>query len=171
VEDIVAAARLTALIAVLAGAALASAQEVPRTAGIALMVGWTGAVLLAVGLVVGYRGAVSVAAVAFVLRAAILSGFEQDLTPPLWAQAALIVLMVEMASASLSLRARPADPGFLVLRGVAVALGAAAVVEALGLALDGAEASGILVRIVGVVALVAATGWVTRIWRKSGLRA
>ena len=165
-----AAARLTALVAVLAGTVLASAQDVPRTAGIALMIGWTGAVLLAVGLVFGYRGAVSVAATAFVLRAAILSSFEQELTPPLWAQAAIIVLMVEMASVSLTLRARPVDPALLVARGLAVALGAAAVVEALGLVLEGAEASGLLVRIAGVVALVAAAGWVTRIWRRSGLR-
>jgi hypothetical protein len=52
---------------------------------------------------------------------------------------------------------------------VAVALGAAAVVETLAVFLETASATGILVRVAGIAAAVIAIGWVTRVWRRSGL--
>jgi hypothetical protein len=42
-------------------------------------------------------------------------------------------------------------------------------VQILVLLMEGAEASGTLVRVAGVTAVVIAAGWVTRIWRRSGL--
>jgi hypothetical protein len=168
-EGSMATARLTALAAVLVAMALAVAQPVPRVAGIGLLLGWAGTVFLAVGLVMGYRGGVVVAAMAFVLRAAVLGALGVELSPPLWAQTLLIVLMVELAGVSFAERHRPGDLWLQLGRGVAVALGAAAVVETLAVFLETASATGILVRVAGIAAAVIAIGWVTRVWRRSGL--
>jgi hypothetical protein len=117
----------------------------------------------------GYRGGVVVAAMAFVLRAAVLGALGVELSPALWAQTLLIVLMVELAGVSFAERHRPGDLWFQLGRGVAVALGAAAVVETLAVFLETASATGILVRVAGIAAAVIAIGWVTRVWRRSGL--
>lgn len=164
-----AAARLSALASVLAAIGIAASLPVSEGAGIVALVGWMAVVLLVLGLVMGYRGGVSAAAVAFVIRTALVAPLEIDLYPPVWAQVLLIVLIVELASASFSLRNRPGDPVLIVVRGVTIALGAAAMVQILVLLMEGAEASGTLVRVAGVTAVVIAAGWVTRIWKRSGL--
>ncbi|GEM_PF-2183718 len=164
-----ATARLSALGSVLAATILVVYQPVPRIAGIAALIGWAGAALLAAGLAMGYRGAVSVAAVAFVIRIAVLAPLEVELRPPIWAQALLIALLVELAGMSFTLRSRPGDPLRLVVRGVTAALGAAVLVEVLAVLLGVTTASGTLVRVAGMTAVVVAAGWVTRVWRRSGL--
>ncbi len=164
-----ATARLTALGSVLVAIGLAASLPVSQGAGIAALVGWMAVVLLVLGLVMGYRSGVSAAVVAFVIRTAVVAPFEVDLYPPIWAQVLLIVLMVELASASFTFRSRPADPVLVLVRGMTIALGAAAMVQILVLLMEGAVASGTLVRVAGVTAVVIAAGWVTRIWRRSGL--
>jgi hypothetical protein len=117
----------------------------------------------------GYRGVITVAAVAFVVRIAVLGALGVDLAPPLWGQALLIVLIVELASISISVRGRPIDVVRDVARGLAVALSAAALSEAMMVFLDSAGASGVLVRAAGIAAAVVAIGWATRVWRRSRL--
>jgi hypothetical protein len=46
---------------------------------------------------------------------------------------------------------------------------AAALVQILVVLIEGAEATGVLVRVAGIAAVVVAAGWVTRVWRRSGL--
>jgi hypothetical protein len=46
---------------------------------------------------------------------------------------------------------------------------AAGLVQTLAALVVGAEATGVLVRVAGVAAVVIAAGWVTRVWRRSGL--
>lgn len=162
-------ARLSALASVLVAIGLAVSLPFSQGTGIVALVGWMAVVLLLLGLVIGYRGGVSAAAVAFVIRTAIVAPLEVDLYPSVWAQALLIVLMVELASASFTLRSRSRDPVLILVRGTTIALGAAAMVQVLVLLMEGAEASGTLVRVAGVTAVVIAAGWVTRIWRRSGL--
>jgi hypothetical protein len=87
----------------------------------------------------------------------------------MWAQTLLIVLMVELAGASFTFRSRPADPRLVLTRALTTSVLAAALVEVLVVLIEGAEATGVLVRVAGVAAVVVAAGWVTRVWRSSGL--
>jgi hypothetical protein len=137
--------------------------------GLVALIGWVGAGTLAFGLVIGYRGAVAGAAVSFVVRSAVMAPFDIEVFPPLWAQTLLIVLMVELAGASFVLRSRPADPLLVLTRALTTSALAAALVQALVVLVQGAEATGVLVRVAGLAAVVIAAGWVTRIWRRSGL--
>jgi len=164
-----ATARLSALAAVMISVWLAAALPISQGAGIVSLIGWTGVVLLLSGLTFGLRGGISAAAVAFVIRIGTVAPLDVELYPPLWAQVLLIVLMVEMASASFAFRSRPVDPLLIVVRGLATALGAAALVQVLALLLEGVEASGTLVSLAGVTAVVVGAGWITRVWRRSGL--
>lgn len=77
--------------------------------------------------------------------------------------------MIELASASFTFRSRPADPTTVIGRAMVVALGAVGITHTLALLVGVADATGILVRAIDVAALVDAAGWVTWIWRKSGL--
>ena len=162
-------ARLSALAAVVAAVFLSAAVPPSQGAGIVSLVGWLGVALLITGLALGYRGAVAATAMAFVLRSALAAPFDVVLFPRLWAQALLIVFIVEMAGASFTFRTRPADPVLVLARGLMVAVAAAALVQALSVIVEGAEATGVLVRVAGVAAVVIAAGWVTRVWRRSGL--
>lgn len=162
-------ARLTALLAVVMAMGLAVSLPSSPGAGLVSIFGWVGAGTLVVGLLAGYRSAVSAAAVAFVVRLAVMAPFEVDLNPPLWVQTILLVLMIEFSSASFTLRSRPADLTHIVGRALFSALLAAAVVRLMADLVAGASATGVLVRAAGVAALVVAAGWVIRIWRRSGL--
>lgn len=164
-----ASARLSAVASVLIAIGLAASLPVSQGAGIIALVGWMAVVVLVLGLVMGFPGGVSAAAVAFVIRTAVVAPLEVELYPPVWAQTLLIVLMVELASASFTFRSRPADPMLTLARGVATALGAASLAQILVLLSEGAEASGTLVRVAGVTAVVIAAGWITKVWRRSGL--
>lgn len=162
-------ARLTALVAVALAVGLAASLPSSPGAGLVSIFGWVGAGMLIVGLFAGYRSAVSAAAVAFVVRLAVMAPFDVDLRPPLWVQAMLLVLMIEFAGASFTLRTRPADLSHIVGRALFSALLASALVQVMADLVEGAEATGVLVRAAGVGALVVAAGWVIRIWRRSGL--
>lgn len=164
-----ASARLTALAAILVAISLAVSTPVHQGAGIVALIGWVAAAMLAFGLMIGHRGGVSAAAVALVIRTAVVAPLDVELDPPIWAQVLLIVLMVELASASFTLRSRPGDPLLLLVRGALTALGASALAQVMALMAAGTSASGILVRAAGVAAAVVAAGWVTRVWRRSGL--
>ena len=162
-------ARLSALAAVLVALWLAATLPPSQGSGLVSLIGWVGAGILAFGLVVGYRGGVAGAALSFVIRSALMAPFDIEMFPPLWAQALLIVLMVELAGASLTLRTRPADPLLLLTRALTTSVLAAGLVQTLAALVVGAEATGVLVRVAGVAAVVIAAGWVTRVWRRSGL--
>jgi hypothetical protein len=118
-------------------------------------------------LFLGISASVTAAAVALVLQLAIVSALPVALSPPLWAQALLIVLIVEFATASFAARSHPLDPVLLVVQAVGTAIVVSGVVQVMGLLLEGAVASGVLVRAVGVAALIVAGGWVALIWRRS----
>lgn len=164
-----ATARLSAFAAVVVAVWMAVTLPPSEGSGLVSLFGWVGAGVLAFGLVVGYRGAVAGAAVSFVIRSAVMSPFDVEVFPPLWGQVLLIVLMVELAGASFIFRSRPADPLLVLTRALTTSVLAAALVQTLALAVDGTEATGVLVHVAGVAAVVIAAGWVTRIWRRSGL--
>lgn len=164
-----AAARLSALAAVGLAVGLAAALPVSPGAGLVSLFGWLGVAVLVLGLLFGYRSAVAAAAVAFVIRGALVSTFDLEVFPPPWAHALLIVLMVELAGASFTLRTRPADPVHILARALLAASLAATLVAGMETLVEGTEASGVLVRAAGLAALVFAAGWVTRIWKRSGL--
>jgi hypothetical protein len=168
VEDVLAAtARLSAALAVLLDLALVLSVPTSKGSGLGALVGGVGALLLAAGLFLGISASVTAAAVALVLQLAIVSALPVALSPPLWAQALLIVLIVEFATASFAARSHPLDPVLLVVQAVGTAIVVSGVVQVMGLLLEGAVASGVLVRAVGVAALIVAGGWVALIWRRS----
>ena len=162
-----ATARLSAALAVLLDVALVLSVPTSKGSGLGALVGGVGALLLAAGLFLGVSASVTAAAVALVLQLAIVSALPVALSPPLWAQALLIVLIVEFATASFAARSHPLDPVLLVVRAVGTAIVVSGVVQVMGLLLEGAVASGVLVRAVGVAALIVAGGWVTLVWRRS----
>ena len=162
-----ATARLSAALAVLLDVALVLSVPTSKGSGLGALVGGVGALLLAAGLFLGVSASVTAAAVALVLQLAIVSALPVALSPPLWAQALLIVLIVEFATASFAARSHPLDPVLLVVRAVGTAIVVSGVVQVMDLLLEGAVASGVLVRAVGVAALIVAGGWVTLIWRRS----
>jgi hypothetical protein len=170
VEDVVATtARLTAVASVILGLALVLSVPTAKGAGLGALVGGVGVLVLVAGLLYGFTASVTAAAVAFVLQMAIISALPVALSPPPWAQTVLIVLIVEFASASFAARARQLDPIRMVARAMGTAVVAGGVVQVLSLLLEGSEVSGVLVRSVGVGALVIAGGWVALVWRRSSL--
>ena len=164
-----AAARLSALAAVVLAVWLAASLPPSQGSGLVSLVGWVGVALLIAGLAMGFRGAVTATAVAFVIRSAVMAPFDLDLFPPLWAQVLTIVLIVELASASFTFRSRPADPALVLVGALTASVLAAAAVQVLAMLVEVTVASGVLVRVAGVAAVVIAAGWVTRVWRRSGL--
>jgi hypothetical protein len=81
----------------------------------------------------------------------------------------LLTLSIETASISFTLRVRPVDPLTEMVRGVGTSIVVAGLVGAMGIVVAGASATGVLVRIAGIAALVVAAGWVINTWRRSGL--
>ena len=163
-----AAARLSALASVAAAVGLA-VSDVAGRGGFLALVGWSGVALLVAGLWFGVRGSITAAAVAFVLRLGLAAILPVERVTPLWAVAFLMVLMIEFGTASFSFRTRPLDPFHVVFRALALALTASGIAVLLGVLVGVTQASGILVRAIGVAALVVAGGWVTWTWRRSGV--
>lgn len=161
------AARLAGLLSVVLAVTLAILTSPSGTGSVAIL-GWIAIALLATGLVVGHRGGVSALSVGFVLRLALLGAIGAPIQPDLWLQVLLLTLSIEAASLSFTLRIRPVDPLTAMLRGLTTALIAAALVEIMEILVVGTETSGILVKTAGIAALVIATGWVIRTWRRSG---
>lgn len=162
------AARLTALLSVLLAATLMLVSY-PGGNGFVSLLGWFTVAMLAAGLIMGHRGGVSALTVGFVVRLGLVVAFGLPVQPDIWVQALLLTLAVETASLSFTLRVRPVDPLTELVRGVGTALIVAGLVAVMAILVAGAEASGVLVRIAGVAALVVAAGWVARTWRRSGL--
>ncbi len=162
-------ARLTAATAVILGLAMVLSVPIAKGAGLGALVGGVGLLVLVVGLLYGFTASVAAAAVGFVLQMAIISALPVALSPPLWAQALLIVLIVEFASASFAARTRLVDPIRIVARAMGTAVVVGGVVQVSSLLLEGSEVSGVLVRTVGVAALVLAGGWVALVWRRASL--
>lgn len=160
------AARLTAAlsVAVASGLVLMSARG-----GLIVLLGWLAVGLLAAGLLLGHRGGVTAMAVGYVAMLGLQVALDLPVQPAVWVQALLLTLSLESASLSFTLRVRPVDPLTELARGAGTALMVSGVVAALGIAVTGTDAGGVLVRVAGIAALVVATGWVVRTWRRSGL--
>lgn len=163
------AARLTALLSVLVAVTLNLWSSPQGPSGLVALLGWVTVGLLAVGLLMGHTGAVAALAVGFILRLGLIGAMGGAIRPDLWIQTFLLVLAIESASVSFTLRVRPVDSLVVMLRGLTTALVAAVAVEVIALLVTGADTSGLLVRVTGVAALVLAAGWVIRTWRRSGL--
>jgi len=163
------AARLSAAVSVALATGLAASTPSGEGSGIVALVGWSGVALVVIGLVFGLRGSVTAAAVAFVIRVGVDATLPVDLTMPIWVSTLLIVLMVEFGAASFTFRSRPADPVHVVGRALAVGLAAMGLTLVLSAMVGVTDVTGILVRAIGVVAVVIAAGWVTWTWRRSGL--
>lgn len=162
------AARLTALASIAAGVGLAAAAPTGHGTGLSALIGWVGAATLAFGLILGLSGGLAVAALAFVLREAVIATVPNAQGLPLWATTLLIVLMVEFGSASLTFRRRPADLIHMTGRALATAIGAMGITQIMAVGVGATDASGVLVRAIGVTAVVVASGWVVLAWRRSG---
>jgi len=162
-----ATARLSAGVAALLAVALVLSVPTAQGSGIGALVGGVGALILVVGLLSGHAASVTAAAVAFVLQLAIISALPVELSPPLWAHALLIVLIVEFATASFAARSHPVDPLRVVVRAVGTAIVVGGMVQVMSLLLEGVVASGVLVRAIGLTSLIVAGGWVALTWRRS----
>jgi hypothetical protein len=169
-EDVLATtARLTAGVAVVLALALVASVPTANGSGLGALVGGVGVLMLTGGLLYGITASVTAAAVAFVIQLAIVSALPVTLSPPLWAQALLIVLIVEFATTSFTARSRQIDPIRVVVRAMGTAVVVSGVVQVLSLLLEGQELRGVLVRAVGVAALVVAGGWVALRWHRADL--
>ncbi len=162
------AARLAALLSVALAATLILATSAAGE-GLIALIGWVAVGLLAAGLLLGHRGGLTALSVGYVLRLGLMSAMEAPIQPDLWTQVLLLTLAIEAGSVSFTLRLRPADPLPVMVRGVGTALVASSLVRVMELLVAGAETSGVLVRVAGIAALVVAAGWVTTMWRRSGL--
>lgn len=162
------AARLTALLSLALVVTLVLVSD-PGGNGFISLLGWIIVALLAAGLMMGHRGGITALAVGFVVRLGLVVAFDLPVVPDLWVQALLLTLSVETASISFTLRVRPVDPLTELVRGVGTAVIVAGLVAVMAILVAGAETGGTLVRIAGVAALVVASGWVVRTWRRSGL--
>lgn len=165
------AARLSAALAVLLAVTLNLWSSPAGASGLVALLGWVTIGLLGVGLLIGHRGAVAALAVGFILRLGLIGAMDGPTEPDLWVQAVLLILAIEAASISFTLRVRPVDPLVAMLRSVTTALLAGVAVEVMGQLVNGTDTTGLLVRVAGVAALVIAAGWVIRTWRRSGLTA
>lgn len=162
------AARLTALLSLALVVTLVLVSD-PGGNGFISLLGWIIVALLAAGLMMGHRGGITALAVGFVVRLGLVVAFDLPVVPDLWVQALLLTLSVETASISFTLRVRPVDSLTELVRGVGTAVIVAGLVAVMAILVAGAETGGTLVRIAGVAALVVASGWVVRTWRRSGL--
>lgn len=163
------AARLAALVSIALATTLILVTSNPEDGLIALL-GWISVALLAAGLMLGHRGGLTALSVGFVVRLGLIAAIEASpIHPDLWTQVLLLTLALEAGSVSYTLRMRPADPLSVMVRGLGTALIASGLVRVMELMVAGAEASGVLVRVAGIAALVVAAGWVTTMWRRSGL--
>jgi hypothetical protein len=160
-------ARLTGFGAVTLGAALAVFLPDVDGAAYAGLVGWAGALLLATGVWYGEEAAIVLSAIAFAIKVTILSALTGPVDPPVWAQALIVVLIVELASLSVEARAH----GRLItpaLGRVAVAALTAMIVSVgLEALVYGTEGSGTTLRIGAVAAVVFVGGWLTMAWRRA----
>jgi len=160
-------ARLSAAASSILAVALVLSVPTAKGSGLGALVGGIGVLLLVAGLFNGVSASITVATVAFVVQVGIVSALPVTLSPPLWAHALLIVLIVEFATASFTARNRYVDPVLVVVRAVGAAVVVSGTVQVMALILEGSEMRGVLVRAAGVAALIVVVGWVTLSWRRS----
>ena len=160
-------ARLSAAASLVLALALVISVPTARGSGLGAVVGGIGVLLLAAGLFYGVSASVTVATAAFVVQLGIVSALPVTLSPPLWAHALLIVLIVEFSTASFTARNRYVEPMLVVIRAVGTAVVVSGMVQVMALLLEGSEMSGVLVRAAGVAAFIIAVCWVTVAWRRS----
>lgn len=160
-------ARLTGLGAVLLGISLAMFLPDVDGAPYAGLVGWAGAAFLFIGVWFGEETAIVLSAIAYAIKVTILSALTGPVDPPVWAQALIVVLIVELASLSVEARVRGRLAGPAFMR-IAVA-GLIAMIVSIGLEalVYGTEGSGIILRIGAVAAVVFLGGWLTMAWRRA----
>lgn len=160
-------ARLTALVSIAAAAMLASLVPDVEGVTIAALVGWAGVAALGVGLWFGNQVGLTAAALAFVVRIAIVSAVMGPPDPPVWIQITLAVLAIELAVISVEARERP-RPLPRALSRAALSTGLAFVTSvSLESAVYGASGGGLLLRVAAVVALVMVVGWLVTLWGKT----
>lgn len=119
-----------------------------------VILGWTAVVTLGVGLAMGLTGGVAAAAFLEVVRIGI-QGISGDATPGLVVSAALLVAMVETASASLEARRMPTDLAIALAQAVLGASAAGAAVAVSILVVDVAAVSSTGWRVAGLAGAVA----------------
>lgn len=160
-------ARLTGFTAIALGTSLAVFVPDVDGAAYAGLVGWLAVALLAIGVWFGEDVAIVIGAVGFVVKVAILSVLTGPVEPPVWAQALILALVVELASLSVEARvhARMASPA---LARVVVA-GLTAMIVSIGLEalVYGTDGSGTILRIGAVASVVFVGGWLTMAWRRA----
>ncbi|HET7846505.1 MAG TPA: hypothetical protein VFL72_03365 [Acidimicrobiia bacterium] len=160
-------ARLSAAASLVLALALVISVPTARGSGLGAVVGGIGVLLLAAGLFYGVSASVPVATAAFLVQLGIISALPVTLSPPLWAHALLIVLIVEFSTASFTARSRYVEPMLVVIRAIGTAVVVSGMVQVMALLLEGSEMSGVLVRAAGVAAFIIAVCWVTVAWRRS----
>lgn len=149
--------------------AIVLAVLVPDAPGteLAVLVGWLAVLVLAVGLVFGTRTALVFAAVAFVVRIAMVSVAIGGLIPPLWAQVAMLVIIFELAAVSMEARTRHI-PAWRSMGHVLMSAGlATAVSVVMESAVYGSAPGGLLLRIVAIAAVVVLVSWVVTKWGRA----
>ncbi len=162
-------ARLTALGSVVVAIALASlvpgfdaaGAPVPPTAA---LLGWLGVAALVLGLAVGESVGITVASVAFVMRIGMTATAAGPLVPPVWMQAFILVVCIELAAVSMEQRTRPRSTGAILGRLALSALTAVTVALVMESAVYGTSGGGMLLRIGAVAAMVLVMGWITVLW-------
>lgn len=157
-------ARVTAAASV--AGAVVLALMVPQAPGTesAVLVGWVAVIALTSGLLLGTRTAVTVAAVAFVIRIAMVSLAIGGVVMPIWAHVALLVLTLELAVASIEARStvtRILPTLGQLLTSVTVATTVALVMEP---AVYGSAPGGLVLRVVAVGAVVILVAWIVMRW-------
>lgn len=162
-----AASRLTAGLAVALAASLVLSVPNTGSAGLAILVGWVGVLLLAAGLLAGITGAVTAAALALIVQLTIAAALPDPVSPPLWAQAALVTLVIELATISFQVRRRPIDLAHASWRAIGLAATAGLIVAGLEAVLAGVIVGGTMVRALGMGALVVAGGALIVAWRRA----
>ncbi len=158
-------ARLSGLVSITLGAAVAFFLPDVDGAAYAGLAGWAGALLLAIGVWFGEENPVVLAAVAFAVKVMILSALDGPVEPPVWVLALIVVLIVEAAALSIEFRVRPRPPGSstgLAAISAMIAMFVSVGVESI---VYGTTGSGWLLRVSAVGALVFLAGWLTTTWR------
>lgn len=160
-------ARLTALVSVAMATVLATlVPDAPGTVSAGL-VGWLAVLVLAGGLLFRNRMALVFAAVAFVVRIAMVSVAIGGVIPPLWAQVAALVLIVETAALSMDTGTHRVP----VWRSLGQVLTSTVLASTVALTMEsavyGSAPSGFLLRLIAVAAVVVLVGWIVTKWGRA----
>ena len=160
-------ARLIALASIVTAGVLASLSPHAEGVAVAILIGWAGVAALGIGLWFGAQAGLTAAALAFVVRIAVVSAVIGPPVPPVWIQITLAVLAIELAVISIEARDRP-RPLVRALSRAALSTGIAFIAAvSLESAVYGASGGGLLLRVAAIVALVVLVGWVVTMWSRA----